>query len=48
MANDPGGGDVSGGTIRWIKVAPLLDPLRGDPRYEAFVQKVIWPRESNQ
>ena len=37
-----------GFNIGWIKIAPLLDPLRGNPRYEAFVQKVIGPRESKQ
>src|SRR5438309_2281040 len=30
-----------GSNISWIKVDPLLDPLHGDPRFEALVQKVI-------
>ena len=28
-------------TITMIKVDPKLDPLRGDPRFEALVQKVV-------
>jgi TolB-like protein/Tfp pilus assembly protein PilF len=28
-------------SINLIKVDPLLDPLRGDPRFEALVQKVV-------
>jgi hypothetical protein len=33
-----------GSSLTWIKVDPLLDPLRGDPRFEALVQKVIAPK----
>jgi tetratricopeptide (TPR) repeat protein len=33
--------DHDGLNITWIKIDPLLDPLRGDPRFEALVQKVV-------
>src|SRR5262249_23636862 len=40
--------DARAGTsfeINFIKVDPYLDPLRGDPRFEALVQKVIGPKQ---
>jgi TolB-like protein/Flp pilus assembly protein TadD len=36
----------SGGEISAIKVDPLLAPLRGDPLFEALVQKVFAPKNS--
>jgi len=33
-----------GSNICWINVDPLLDPLHGDPRFEALVQKVVAPK----
>jgi hypothetical protein len=33
--------DRDGYDITFIKVEPLLDPLRGDPRFETLVQKVF-------
>ncbi|HXP35564.1 MAG TPA: tetratricopeptide repeat protein [Chthoniobacterales bacterium] len=41
---DKGITDHEGRDINWIKVDPLLDPLRGDPRFEALVQKVLTPK----
>src|SRR6516162_6828162 len=38
--------DHDGLNITWIKVDPLLDPLRGDPRFEALVQKALAPKNS--
>jgi TolB-like protein/Flp pilus assembly protein TadD len=34
-----------GANISWIKVDPLFDPLRADPRFEALVQKVVGPKQ---
>jgi hypothetical protein len=28
-----------------IEVHPFLDPLRGDPRFEGLVQKVVGPKQ---
>jgi hypothetical protein len=33
--------EPTGFEINFIKVDPYLDPLRGDPRFEALVQKVV-------
>ena len=41
---DKGITDHEGRDINWIKVDPLLDPLRGDPRFEVLVQKVAGPK----
>jgi TolB-like protein/Tfp pilus assembly protein PilF/class 3 adenylate cyclase len=38
---EKGVADHEGLEIAWIKVDPLLDPLRGDPRFAALVQKVV-------
>jgi adenylate cyclase len=35
--------DRDGSDIGFVKVDPLLDSLRGDPRFEALVQKVVAP-----
>lgn len=37
--------EKDGPNIVFIKVEHLLDPLRGDPRFEALVQKVIAPKQ---
>ena len=36
--------DRDGANLSWINVEPMLDPLRGEPRFEAQVQKVIAPK----
>jgi tetratricopeptide (TPR) repeat protein len=38
-------GERHGAAISFIKVDPMLDPLRGDPRFEALVQKVFPPKQ---
>ena len=37
--------DHDGVTIGMIKIDPWLDPLRGDPRFEVLVQKVLGPKQ---
>jgi tetratricopeptide (TPR) repeat protein len=36
--------DRDGANLSWINVEPMLDPLRGEPHFEALVQKVIAPK----
>jgi adenylate cyclase len=36
--------DRDGANLSWINVEPILGPLRGEPRFEALVQKVIAPK----
>jgi len=36
--------DRDGANLSWINVEPMLDPLRGESRFEALVQKVIAPK----
>ena len=38
--------DRAGYDIATIKVDPFLDPLRGDPRFEALVAKVFAPKNT--
>ena len=35
--------DRAGDALRFVRVEPLLDPLRGDPRFEALVAKIFPP-----
>jgi len=37
--------DRAGDSLRYIRVDPLLDPLRGDPRFDALAEKVIPARQ---
>jgi hypothetical protein len=35
----------AGSDVGWIRVDPLLDPLRDDPRFEALAEKIVPARE---
>jgi TolB-like protein/Tfp pilus assembly protein PilF len=37
--------DRDGYNVAYIKVDPFFDPLRGDPRFEAFAQKIFAPKD---
>jgi serine/threonine-protein kinase len=37
--------DRAGHALRFIRVDPLLDPLQGDPRFEALAEKIVPARE---
>jgi adenylate cyclase len=41
---EQGYADRDGANLSWINVELMLDPLRGEPRFEALVQKVIAPK----
>jgi serine/threonine-protein kinase len=40
--------DRDGANLSWINVEPMLAPLRGEPRFEALVQKVIAPKDRSK
>jgi hypothetical protein len=37
--------DCAGSDVGWVRVDPLLDPVRGDPRFEALAEKIIPARD---
>ncbi|MFL6589878.1 MAG: TPR end-of-group domain-containing protein [Chthoniobacterales bacterium] len=37
--------DHAGESLRFIKVDPLLDSLRGEPRFDALLHKVVGPKQ---
>ncbi len=37
--------DRAGSDIAFIKIDPMLDPLRGDLRFEALAEKIV-PRDA--
>jgi adenylate cyclase len=40
--------DRDGANLSWINVEPILDSLRGEPRFEALVQKVTAPKPESK
>jgi TolB-like protein/Flp pilus assembly protein TadD len=36
--------DRDGANLSWINVEPILEPLHGEPRFEALVQKIVAPK----
>jgi len=39
--------DRTGNDLVYFRVEPLLDPLRGDPRFEELVTKVFAPKNAS-
>jgi hypothetical protein len=39
--------DRAGDALRFIRVEPLLDPLRRDPRFEDLVAKIFAPKNGS-
>jgi TolB-like protein/Tfp pilus assembly protein PilF len=39
--------DLAGNDLVYLRVEPLLDPLRGDPRFEELVTKVFAPKNGS-
>ena len=37
--------ELNGNTLEYIRTDPFLDPLRGDPRFEALAEKIVPARE---
>ena len=44
-ALEQGYADRSGDELSYLRIDPLLDPLRGDPRFEALAEKIVPARE---
>ena len=37
--------ELNGNTLEYIRTDPFLDPLHGDPRFEALAEKIVPARE---
>ena len=37
--------ELNGNTLEYIRTDPFLDPLRGDPRFEALAEKIVPARD---